>query len=223
MNARAGRLIAALRNIARTLLGSCGIGFYVPIRHGLVQIDAVNSRSDELMAAVRRLASTLPGTTGIGFYCFATYDFVQLTAATDADVYVLGCALELDACEIRIGTGAGRGRWWLHAASREGQGDSWIDLAGPHHKGAPPGYERTASSAPAITHPIPRTGSEGCPCSSQGGAQVQASAFVGTADGTAFQSGLRSLWEGGTMPAPQGDDEAQPADGKPPRGMGDRR
>ena len=33
MNTRAIELVAALRNITRTLLGSGGIGFYVPIEH----------------------------------------------------------------------------------------------------------------------------------------------------------------------------------------------
>ena len=145
MNARAIELVAALRNITRTLLGSGGIGFYVPIEHehDLVQIHAVNGRADELIAALRRLAHALPGTTGIGFYGFVTCDLVQLTAATDADVYVLGRALDLDVYEIRIGEGEGRGRWWLHAASRE-EGN-WIDLAGPHHEGSPPDHERVAS------------------------------------------------------------------------------
>jgi hypothetical protein len=68
---------------------------------------------------------------------------VQLTVATDADVYVLGRALDLDVYEIRIGEGEGQGRWWLHAASHE-EGN-WIDLAGPHHEGSPPGHERVAS------------------------------------------------------------------------------
>jgi hypothetical protein len=142
MNARAIELVAALRNITRTLLGSGGIGFYVPIahEHDLVQIHPVNGRADELMAALRRLARALPGTTGIGFYGFVTCDLVQLTVATDADVYVLGRALELDVYEIRIGEGEGQGRWWLHAASHE-EGN-WIDLAGPHHEGC--GHERAA-------------------------------------------------------------------------------
>jgi len=149
MNARGVELMAALRSITRTLLGSSGVGFYVPIGQDLVQINAVNgcaNELNELMDAVRGLARTLPGTIGIGFHGFATCDLVQLTAATDADVYVLGRVLDLDVYEIRIGAGAGRGRWWLHAASREGQGD-WIDLAGPHHEGTPPRYER-ADAAP---------------------------------------------------------------------------
>ena len=142
MNACAIELIAALRSITRTLLGSGGSGFYVPVpvEYDLVQLDAVIGPADALMAALRELARTMPGIIGVGFYGFVTRDLVQLTAGTDADVFAVGRALDLDVYEIRIGNGKGQGRWWLHAACEE-QGD-WIDLAGPHHEGTPPGFAR---------------------------------------------------------------------------------
>ncbi len=67
MNARALELIAALRSIARTLLEAGGIGFYVPAKHDLVQIDAVNgaARSADGCPARARPARC-PASSGSG-------------------------------------------------------------------------------------------------------------------------------------------------------------
>lgn len=135
---RAGKLVAALRRIASTLPRTNGIGFYVSIAFGCVQLGAVNTRTSDLIAAVRRIASTLPGAIGIGFYALHTCDLVQITAATDADVPTLGRTLGLGASTIRVGEGFAKGRWWVHATGQQPHGDVWIVLAGPHHKGTPP-------------------------------------------------------------------------------------
>lgn len=93
----------------------------------------MNQRAHHLMVRMRAHLETLPGASSIGLHVFAQSSLGLITAASDDAVLELANALGLGAIEVRVAPG----RWWYRAASERDLGAVRVEVAGPHHPGAP--------------------------------------------------------------------------------------
>ena len=94
----------------------------------------MNVRAYQLIVRLRTLLGTLPGATAISIHASTAWTVVLIAAASDEAVRTLGETLGLGAPEVRISAG----RWWCRAIAERNRGMLRIEVAGPHHMGAPP-------------------------------------------------------------------------------------
>lgn len=94
----------------------------------------MNAHAFELTVTLRAILAALPGATAVSIHATVTWTLVLITAASDEAVGTLGDTLGLGAPEIRIGIG----RWWRRATAERDGGALRVEVAGPHHRGAPP-------------------------------------------------------------------------------------
>jgi hypothetical protein len=94
----------------------------------------MNVRAHDLTVLLRALLSSLPGATSICVHASEGRALISITASSDKAVLALSEDLELE-CDIKIG----KRRWRRRAMSERDQGTLRIEVAGPPHRGRPPG------------------------------------------------------------------------------------
>lgn len=93
----------------------------------------MNERAHNLMVRLRTNLDMLPGASSIGLHAFERWSLGLITASSNEAVIALANELGLGAIEVRINPG----RWWYRAASERDRGAVRLEVAGPHHLGAP--------------------------------------------------------------------------------------
>jgi hypothetical protein len=94
----------------------------------------MNGQAYQLAVTLRALLATLPGATAISIHASTTWTLVLITAVSDEAVNTLSEQLGLSAPEVRIALG----RWWRRATAEHDAGTLRVEVAGPHHRDAPP-------------------------------------------------------------------------------------
>ena len=97
----------------------------------------MNARAYDLVVQLRAILRSLPGATSIALHASEVWTLALITASSDEAVIALSEELGLGGPEVR--STAGR---WRHRASAERDRDTLrVVVAGPDHKGPPPGDE----------------------------------------------------------------------------------
>jgi hypothetical protein len=94
----------------------------------------MNARAYQLTVTLHAILATLPGATAISIHASTTWTLVLITASSDEAVSMLSEELGLSAPEVRIAVG----RWWRRATAERDARALRVEVAGPHHPGAPP-------------------------------------------------------------------------------------
>ena len=95
----------------------------------------MNARADDLVLELRAILHSLPGATSIALHASEVWTLMLITALSDEAVIALSDELGLGRTEVR----ATAGRWRRRASSERDRGALRVVVAGPDHKGPPPG------------------------------------------------------------------------------------